>query len=61
MIALTTSDDENFEKWLDNGSARARKAAQDDPRIIIPEKNPWNTDPWFLGKNKVEKEYDPWD
>ena len=61
MIALTTSDDENFEKWLNTGKSRATKIANDDPRVVIPERNSWNTDPWHLNMNKIEKEYSSWD
>lgn len=60
LIALTASDDENFEKWISGTQSRVAKATQDDPRVIIPDKGPWNTAP-SLDTASGYKYADAWD
>jgi len=57
LIALTASDDENFEKWISGNRSRTDRAAQNDPRVIAPV--PWASDPWNFGKESL-KEHDAW-
>lgn len=62
QIALLSSDDENFEKWMNAASGRTTRAYQDDPTVIMHDRQSWNSDPGIKALNHQDKvEWAAWD
>lgn len=63
LIALTVSDDENFDKWYTRDQNGQQRAAQNDPRVVMADKQPFNHDANnpLLKKIPSGREHDAWD